>query len=223
MASLHDGRSLPHRLIGVAQLSPKVHPNSGPALAMIVIDDIPVGLRSLDALVKQAPVEVLATGTLQGGLYLIAFGGQVEAVERSHDAALGAASGSVLDHVFLAHVDERIVPAWRTGRVHGPDKGDTLGVIQVSSPPTLMRAVDVALKGAMVELIELRVGDGLGGKALATLLGETHDVQAAIELANEAITRGRADGASSVVIPNIDEAVRQSLADGTRFFKEWRG
>jgi microcompartment protein CcmL/EutN len=210
-------------LTGVHELSPNAHPNSGPALAMIVLDDIPAGLRSLDALVKQAPVELLATGTIQCGLYLVAFGGQVEAVERSHDAALAVASGSALDHVLLAHVDERIVPAWRTGNVQALDKGDTLGVIQVASPPTLMRAVDVALKGALVELIELRVGDGLGGKAIATLFGETHDVQAAIALANEAIARGRADSASTAVIPNIDAAVRQSLADGTRFFKEWRG
>ncbi|MBI5533610.1 MAG: BMC domain-containing protein [Deltaproteobacteria bacterium] len=204
-------------------MSPNAHPNSGPALAMIVLSDIPVGLRALDALAKQAPVELFATGTIQCGRYLIAFGGQVEAVGRSHDAALAAASGSVLDQVLLAHVDERIVPAWRTGKVQSLDKGDTLGVIQVSAPPTLMRAVDVALKGALVELIELRIGDGLGGKAIATLIGETHDVQAAIALANEAIERGCAEGASTVVIPNIDAAVRSSLAEGTRFFKEWRG
>jgi microcompartment protein CcmL/EutN len=198
-------------------------PHSGPALAMLVLSDIPAGLRALDGLAKEAPIELLATGTIQCGSYMLAFGGQVDPVQRAHARAIELAGGTVIDEVLLAHADERIVPAWRDGSIQGLGEGDTLGVISVSSPPTILRAVDRALKGALVELLELRVGDGLGGKALAMLWGETHDVQAGLALANEAIARGRSEGASTVVIPNADAAVRQSLAGGTRFFKEWRG
>jgi microcompartment protein CcmL/EutN len=204
-------------------LSAHVHPCSGPALAMLVAGDIPAGLRALDALAKEAPVEILASGTMQCGCYMIALSGQVEPVQRAHARALQVLGSCRIDDVMLAHADERIVPAWHEGLVQGLGAGDTLGVLQVASPPTLVRAVDAALKGALVELIELRLGDGLGGKAIATLWGETHDVQAAIGFANAAIARGRSDGASAVVIPNADTAVKQSLAAGTRFFKEWRG
>jgi microcompartment protein CcmL/EutN len=190
---------------------------------MIVLDDIPSGLRALDALAKEAPVEVIAAGTIQCGWYLIAFGGQVEPVQRSFARAIGVTETGLIDQVLLAYADERIVPAWRGGKAATPGSGDTLGVIQVSSPPTIVRAVDAALKGALVELIELRIGDGLGGKAIATLWGEIHDVQAAISLADEAIARSRSQGASTTVIPHADDVVRRSLAEGTRFFKEWRG
>jgi microcompartment protein CcmL/EutN len=204
-------------------VSARIHPHAGPALAMLAISDIPAGLRALDGLAKEAPVELLATGTIQCGWYLIAFGGQVEPVQRSHARALELSGDTVVDQVLLAHIDERIVPTWREGKVRDLGTGDSLGVLQVASPPTMMRAVDAALKGAMVDLVELRLGDGLGGKAIATLWGATHDVEAAIALSQEAIARGRSDGASTVVIPNADAAVRQSLAEGTRFFKEWRG
>ena len=50
---------------------------------MLDVDDIPLGLVALDALVKEAEVEVLSAGTVQDGRYLILFGGAVEPVQRS--------------------------------------------------------------------------------------------------------------------------------------------
>jgi len=198
-------------------------PVTGPALAMILLDSVPGGLRALDALAKEAPVEVLATGTIQRGMYLIAFAGEVDPVQRSFARACAVSDDGVFDSLLLPYAEEHIVPAMMDARPRSFGEGDTLGSIQCAAPPTLVRAVDAALKGAMVELVELRLGDGLGGKALASLWGATHDVEAAIGLANQAIARGRAAGASTVVIPNADPVVRSALADGSRFFKEWRG
>src|SRR5262245_47746434 len=138
---------------------------------MLAIGDVPLGLRALDALAKEAPVLVLAAGTIQNGDYLIAFSGQVEPVELSLGRATRTAAAALVDVVLLPHAEERIVPSLRDGVVRFPAPGDTLGVVQTQSPPTLLRAVDAALKGALVELCELRVGDGLGGKAIATLWG----------------------------------------------------
>jgi microcompartment protein CcmL/EutN len=190
---------------------------------MLAIGDVPLGLRALDALAKEAPVLVLAAGTIQNGDYLIAFSGQVEPVELSLGKATRAAAAALVDVVLLPHAEERIVPSLRDGVVRFPAPGDTLGVVQTQSPPTLLSAVDAALKGALVELCELRVGDGLGGKAIATLWGETHDVEAAIALAEAAIARGRGEGSSTAVIPNADGVVGSAIRAGTRFFKEWRG
>jgi microcompartment protein CcmL/EutN len=190
---------------------------------MLAACDVPAGLAALDALAKEAPVEVIAAGTIQSGEYLIAFAGEVEPVEMSLDRALAAVGGALVDVVMLAHAEERILPAFVDGVVRWPAPGDTLGVVQTASPPTLLRAVDAALKGAEVDLVELRLGDGLAGKAVATLWGPTHDVEAAIALASAAIARGRAEGSTTRVIPNADAAVGRALRAGTRFFKEWRG
>jgi microcompartment protein CcmL/EutN len=195
----------------------------GPALAMLLLGEVPPGLRVLDALAKEAEVEVLQTGTIHCGRYLILFGGEVGPVERSWRRALDIAGSHVLDEVLLPHAEARLTPAIRTGVVRWPSAGDTLGVLQAATPPALIRAVDAALKGALVDLVELRVGDGLGGKAIASLWGETHDVEAAIDLARASFEKAGAQDFSTAVIPRADPAVREALGSGSRFFREFRG
>jgi microcompartment protein CcmL/EutN len=190
---------------------------------MLDIGDIPVGLRVLDALAKEAEVTVGAAGTIQRGHYLILFGGEVEPVEMSFVRAKGVVGPSLEDAVMLPHAEERIVPSMMQGLIRWPAVGDTLGVVQTGSPPTMLRAVDAALKGAEVQLVELRVADGLGGKAIATLWGELFDVEAAIAQATDAMARGNAARGSTTIIPRADETVVRAISSGTRFFGEWRG
>jgi microcompartment protein CcmL/EutN len=196
---------------------------AGPALAMLELDDVPSGFAALDALAKEAPVTVLAAGTVQCGRFLVAFAGEVEPVEMSFARALHVAGRAVLDAVLLPHAEARIAPAFRGGGVRFPAPGDSLGVVQTGSSPTVLRAVDAALKGAEVELVELRVAEGLGGRGLATLWGEQHDVQAALDHAAAAFARGRGEGCSARLIANADGEVGRALGAGTRFFKEFRG
>ncbi|APR78976.1 Propanediol utilization polyhedral body protein PduT [Minicystis rosea] len=195
----------------------------GPALAMLELADVPAGYAALDALVKEAPVSIIAAGTVQCGHFLIAFAGEVEPVEMSFTRALRVADRAILDVVLLPHAEPRILPALIEETRRFPASGDALGVLQTSSSPTLLRAVDAALKGAEVELVELRIAEGLAGRGLATLWGNQHDMQAAIDLATDAFTRGRREGCTTAVIPNADHEVGRALRRGTRFFKELRG
>src|SRR5512140_1205096 len=195
----------------------------GPALAMLLLAEVPPCLRVLDALAKEAEVEVLQTGTIHCGRYLILFGGEVGPVERSWRRALDTAGSSVVDEMLLPHAEARLAPAIRVGAIRWPAARATLGVLQASTPPALARAVDAALKGALVDLVELRVGDGLGGNAIASLWGETHDVEAAIDLARASFEKACAQGSSTAVIPRADPAVLEALGSGSRFFREFRG
>lgn len=202
---------------------PAAHPHAGPALAMLDIGDVPFGLLALDALAKEAEVEVISRGTVQSGRYFILFGGQVEPVQRAFDKAAAASGPSLVDAVLLPYAEARITPAIRDGKTRWPAPGDTLGVLQNGTPPTLLRAVDAALKGALVDLVQLRIGDGLGGKGIALLWGETPDVEAAVEIADGTLTSGHADRWTSVVIRNADAEVAGALQPKTQFFREWRG
>ena len=195
----------------------------GPALAMLLLGDIPPGLFVLDALAKEADVEVLQTGTIHCGRYLILFGGEVGPVERAWRRALDTAGPQVVDEVLLPHAEARLLPAIRAGAIRWPAPGDTLGVLQPTTPPVLVRAVDAALKGTLVDLVELRVGDGIGGKAIASLWGETHDMVAAVDLARASFEKAGAQGASTAVIPRADPAIREALGSASRFFREFRG
>src|SRR5512144_1235652 len=187
---------------------------------MLLLGDIPPGLFVLDALAKEADVEVLQTGTIHCGRYLILFGGEVGPVERAWRRALDTAGPQILDEVLLPHAEARLLPAILAGAIRWPAPGDTLGVLQAATPPVLVHAVDAALKGTLVDLVELRVGDGLGGKAIASLWGETHDVEAAVDLARSAFARA-GGSASAAVIPRADAAVEAALGAPSRFFKEF--
>lgn len=195
----------------------------GPALAMFDVGDIPPALLALDALAKEAPVAVIGRGTIQPGRYAILFAGEVEAVRRSHQKAEAICSEVLCDQVLLAYAEERIVPAILDDARRWPAPGDTLGVLQLGYAPTLLRSVDAALKGALVELVQLRLGDGLGGRAIALLWGETHDVEVALELAESAAFLGRTDALSTAIIRNADDEVIAAFDEGTSFFRGWRG
>jgi microcompartment protein CcmL/EutN len=196
---------------------------AGPALAMILVNEVPAGLRALDALLKEAPVDLVSAGTIHCGLYLILINGQLEAVERSMRKGLDLAATRTVDHVILSDAEPRILRGIRDHAIRWPAPGDTLGVVQTGTPPDMLRVIDRALKGTSVELVELRVGDGLGGRAIASLWGETPDVEAAIALAAEATDGDPAVGLSTTVIRNAEADLVARLGAPTTFFKEWQG
>ena len=191
---------------------------------MLDIADIPRGVHALDMLVKEAWVEVMSAGTVQAGRYLILFGGDVEPTQLAYAKAEQVAGGALYDGVLLPWAEERIAPAVLHGTRREAGDGDTIGMMQADAAPTMIRAVDAALKGTEVELLELRVAEGLGGKAIATLWGENYDIEAAVELAERTLSHSSgADGWSAAIIRNTDPTVRDRVAVGTRFYQEWRG
>jgi microcompartment protein CcmL/EutN len=197
--------------------------STGPALALIEVADLPTGFVVLDAVAKEATVTIVASGTLQHGHYLLAFGGEVEPVELSFEAGTRRASSGLVDAVLLPHAEPRILPAIEAPLVRYPAPGDALGILQTASSPTLVRALDAALKGAEVELVELRLAEGLAGRGLCTLWGTQHDMEAALDHAREAFGRGRPEGCTTALVANADPEVGRALRAGTRFFKEHRG
>jgi microcompartment protein CcmL/EutN len=89
-------------------------------------------------------------------------------------------------------------------------------VVEVSTSPGLLRGVDAALKAVPVDLVEIRLADDLGGRALAMFGGLLPEVQEALDV-TAARTGDRADLCGSSLLPRLDETLREVLAAGTRF------
>ena len=204
-------------------VSTEVQGRAGAALAMLDVAEVPAGLRALDALAKEAPIHVHGAGTIQGGRFLILFGGEVEPVNFAFAKALAGAGAALWDQVLLPDAEPRLLPAIEDAALRWPAPGDTLGALQAGSPPTLLRALDAALKGTAVELVQLRIAEGLGGKAIAMLWGETAEVEAAMSLGYDAFARGRSEGCTGSVIRNADLEVGRAIAPWSGFFQGWRG
>jgi microcompartment protein CcmL/EutN len=187
------------------------------ALSLIEFSSIAAGTRAVDALIKKAPVKVERVGTLQPGKMAVLFTGDVASVEASHGEAMRMAAGATHDDVFLPFVEVSVYRA-AVGAQQAWD-GDTLGVLESKTMAGAIHASDVALKGANVRILEMRLGDELGGGGIAHVIGEQHDVEAAVELALERASGHERELRASVT-PRLDDDLRAMLSASTKF---WRG
>ncbi len=191
------------------------------ALALIEFGSIAVGTRAVDALIKRAPVLVERVGTLQPGKLAVLFSGDVASVDESFGEALRVAGTSVDDQMMLPHVEPSVYRATLgMAPAHAAVgwSGDTLGVIETATMAATIEATDAAVKGANVRVVQIRLGDELGGKGLAHLVGEQHDIEAAIDIAAVRLTSsGRA--LQSSITPRIDAGLVEQLAHSTRFWE----
>ncbi len=189
------------------------------ALALIEFVSIAIGTRAVDALVKQAPVVLERVGTLQPGKMAVMFSGDVASVELSHAAAITLAKHNTSDQLLLPYVHPSVYHAVQG---HIDDwSGDSIGVVETNSMSACIHAADVAVKGAQVRVVELRLGDELGGKGLLYLAGQQHDMEAALELVVERTASADRNIITSLTA-RIDEEVRAKLRLGTRFWSRPR-
>lgn len=154
------------------------------ALALLELRSLARGLRSLDTLVKKAPVEILEANLIEPGRFLILFAGGVAEVQASLEAALITADDDIVDQMLLADAHPALLAGLRgTQDLRPADEMDCLGVIEGQHVASTLRACDRSLKDAVVSLAGLRVAGALGGKAYYIVFGEQHDVETALETA----------------------------------------
>ena len=190
-----------------------------PALALIDFSSIAVGIEAADAMVKRAQLDVIRTGTVQPGRYLVLIGGTVAEVQESLATGRAVGGDSVLDHVFLPHVHADVVTAIGGGRTEAPR--DAVGVIETSTVAAAIRAADSGIKGAEVRLLEVRMADGLGGKGIVLYSGVVADVEAAIEIGCAVIRPGLL--VRHVVISQLHPEIWENLSAATRFGSRLEG
>ncbi|MBU8869569.1 MAG: BMC domain-containing protein [Gemmatimonadales bacterium] len=193
------------------------------SLALMEFQSVAVGVLAVDRMLKKSPVALLRCGTVHPGRYLALVGGSVAATEEAYTegVAVGRESSVLVDEVYLAdpHPSLAILQETMVSSPVEPD-GDTVGVLEVSTSATLLRILDAVLKAVPITLTEIRLGDDLGGKALAVITGLLSDVQEAVRLAGDGA--GISDGVGGEVLgasimSNVDQTLRQVLGEGTHF------
>ena len=184
------------------------------ALALLEFNTIAAGVRASDLMVKRAPIALLRCGTIHPGRFLILVGGSVASTEEAFlagtqmDEAERCLSGSI----FLGDVHPSLHDA-----VLGTRKemtGDALAVVESRSSPALLAAIDAAVKSTPVILAEIRLGDDLGGHALALMSGDLTDAETALSICSE---RAGEELLATSLLPRLDPDLRQLLDQGTRF------
>ena len=184
------------------------------AIALLEFNTIASGVLASDLMVKKSPIALLRCGTIHPGRFLILIGGSVASTEEAYAAGiqLGESEGALSDSVFLGDVHPYLHDA-----VLGTRRdltGDALAVVETHSSPALLAAVDAAIKSTPVKLSEVRLGDDLGGHALAFLSGNLSDVEVALDICSE---RAGDQLLARTLLPRLDPGLRSVLDQGTRF------
>ena len=91
-----------------------------------------------------------------------------------------------------------------------PDRVQAIGIMESFSLATMIICADQILKAAELQAIELRLGNGLGGKAYFTYTGDVAAVKAGTD-AGEAIAQEKGLLVNSEVIPSPPELLVPSL------------
>lgn len=184
-----------------------------PALGLLEFSSVALGIRAGDAMVKRAPVRALVAGSVQPGKFLVLVDGEVAEVEESLAAGTAAGAPALIDRLFLPDAHAALGTALLGKRFPGTIVA--LGVIETRTTASTLRAADAAMKGAMVELVELRLANGLGGKGISLYAGEVADVEAAVEQGVARVESGNL--VHHVVIPSLHAEMAENVIAGTRF------
>jgi microcompartment protein CcmL/EutN len=179
-----------------------------PAVVLFEFDSIAVGIEAGDAMVKRSPLATLHVGTVQPGKFLVLAGGDVASVEEALTAGRTVGAGSLVDEIYLPDVHEDVVTALTGGR-RSTDL-EALGVVETRTVAAVIGAADAGVKEADVTLLEIRLADGLGGKAYALFSGVLAEVQAAVEAAEESLSDRRLL-VGRVVVPRIHPEMLENL------------
>ena len=184
------------------------------AMALLEFNTIATGVLASDLMVKRSPIALLRCGTIHPGRFLILIGGSVASTQEAYAAGmeLGESEGALSGSVFLGDVHPSLHDA-----VLGTRRdlaGDALAVVETRSSPALLAAVDAAIKSTPVKLSEVRLGDDLGGHALALMSGDLSDVEIALDICSE---RAGDQLLAQTLLPRLDPGLRSVLDQGTRF------
>ena len=127
-------------------------------------------------------------------------------------AELGEAESTLAGSIFLGDVHPHLHDAVLGARQNL--QGDALAVVETRTSPALLAAVDAAIKSTPVILSELRLGDDLGGHALALMSGDLTDAETALGICSD---RAGDQILARTLLPRLDPDLRQVLDQGTRF------
>ncbi len=182
----------------------------GPAIALLELRSVARGIEVADAMLWQSDIEVLFSTPVQPGKYVILFTGSVEDLHSAMERGAEIARSDLVDRLLLTQVHEQVELGLR--RQGGQLKGqlDALGIVETTTVASAVLAADKALKTSTVDLLELRIANGLGGKSYFTLTGEVSDVRSAVSAA-ASLAEERGLLARDVVIPRPHESLVRHL------------
>lgn len=168
------------------------------AIGFLELNSMARGIECCDAMLKVAAVDLIDAHPICPGKYMVLLCGDVDAVKTSIEKGINTAGENFVDSFVIPNVHEQVIPALRAVTYTGEMMA--LGVVESFSAASAIFAADTAVKSAEINLVEIRLANGMGGKSFFTFTGIVGAVESAAKSA-EKMLKDEGLFVASVVIP----------------------
>lgn len=176
---------------------------NNPAIALLELSSLARGIVVGDVILKRAQVQLHTAEAVSNGKFILIFSGDVSSVEESLMAGVAMAGEFLVDKVFLPQIHPQVVNYLKSNK-----KGsilDSLGILETTSVATIINVADIVCKTSQVQIIELKLAKGIGGKGLLLFTGDLANVEASIEAgSNLAEKLGKLEKREIIPSPHIE-------------------
>ncbi len=149
------------------------------SIGLIEVKNISKGILITDEMLKSADVHLIDSGAVCPGKYVTVVGGSLSAIKAAVDRGIMMADSALIDSFVIGNLGDKVYEAV-CGVTSAKTEG-ALGIIETFTASSAIKAADTAVKTGVVELIEVRIARGMGGKCFVALTGDVADVKAAVE------------------------------------------
>lgn len=168
-------------------------------IGLIEYRSVAKGMAAADAMLKSSDVDLIFSAVLCPGKYLAMVAGDISSVQEAERTVLRRDGGFILSSVVITDVNPQVFSALSaTSRVN---RLDTLGVLETMDAISAVSAADKIAKSAHVDLIEIRLARGMGGKGFVFFNGDLANVNEGMQAGTNAIVESGTLIAWSI-IPN---------------------
>ncbi|NMB24523.1 MAG: BMC domain-containing protein [Firmicutes bacterium] len=155
----------------------------GNAVGLLELSQIASGYWLAHELSKHVAVDMIWAETICPGHFLMIFTGASASVEVAMEMSKNVDASGVISHGMLANIHPDVMGVLQNPRGMGRSKA--LGMIETLGIAPAILAADGMVKGAAVDLVDIRLAGGMAGKALVMCEGRVDAVKAALDYAVE--------------------------------------
>ena len=149
------------------------------SIGLVEVKNVSKGIVVTDEMLKSAAISLISSGSVCPGKFVTIVGGELSAITAAVDRAKIIADDALIDTFVIGNLGTNVyVAVCGTATV---TQKRAFGIIETFTAASAIEAADAAVKSGDIELIEVRVARGMGGKCFATMTGDVADVRAAVE------------------------------------------
>jgi microcompartment protein CcmL/EutN len=177
-------------------------------IGFIEMSSIAGGIEVADSMLKTAQIELISAKASCPGKYYIMISGTVSGVESAVRQGETMGKGFLVSSLIIPRLHSQVIKA--VNMAYLPEKIASIGVLEFFNVTSTLLAADTAVKASNIELLDIRLGTGIGGKSFVVLTGDTASVISSVEAAADS-QKENGMLVNKIVIPNPDRKLIASL------------